>query len=151
MKPTALLAAGPRTPLIKFLGKRSVPKSVDHASHSHPASPNNLPDSFAHYRSKAQQHGPLGGQGSGPSKISSDPATGAGRPTPPRVGPALGRIGGKRGADLGPVQPAAGEFFDRSELPRRFRKLEWSEEEIEAVNSGGATSIKSQLSYNFKL
>ncbi|RMZ77354.1 hypothetical protein DV737_g4400, partial [Chaetothyriales sp. CBS 132003] len=152
MKATALLAAGQRTPLIRFLGKRSIPKAVDHAPHAHPASPTHtLPDSFAHYRSKAQQHGPLGSQGSGPAKTASTAAAVAGGPAPPRVGPALGRIGGKPGADLGPVQPAAGEFFDRSELPRRFRKLEWTEEEIEAVNSGGATSIKSQLSYNFKL
>ncbi|RMZ84387.1 hypothetical protein DV738_g638, partial [Chaetothyriales sp. CBS 135597] len=122
--PTALLAAGARTPLIKFLGKRTVPKSVDHAPHAHPASPTHrLPDSFASYRSNAQQHGPL----------------------------ALGIIGARSGAELGPVQPAAGEFFDRSELPRRFRKLAWSEEEIDAVNSGGATSIKPQLSYSLKL
>ena len=61
-----------------------------------------------------------------------------------------GLIGGKSGADLGPIKPAEGEFFDRSELPRRFKKLEWSEEEMEAVMSGGASSILPQLSYHFK-
>ncbi|RMD39302.1 hypothetical protein DV735_g5823, partial [Chaetothyriales sp. CBS 134920] len=146
MRPTALLAAGARTPLIKFIGKRTVPQSIDHAPHAHPASPtHSLPDSFANYRSNAQQHGPL--------RTSADPSpapVAAAGPTPTKVGPAFVSIGARSGASLGPVQPAAGEFFDRSELPRRFRKLAWSEDEIEAVNSGGATSIKPQLSYSLK-
>jgi small subunit ribosomal protein YMR-31 len=50
-----------------------------------------------------------------------------------------GRIGGTPGQSLGPVKPQAGEFFDRDELPKRFRRKAWSEEEIEAVTSGGAS------------
>jgi small subunit ribosomal protein YMR-31 len=51
-----------RTPLIQFLGKRSIPESIDHAPRPHPAAPTKaLPNSFAEYRKKAQQHGPLGG------------------------------------------------------------------------------------------
>ncbi|CAZ79360.1 unnamed protein product [Tuber melanosporum] len=50
-----------RTPLIQFLGKRSIPESIDHTPRPHPAATKALPNSFAEYRKKAQQHGPLGG------------------------------------------------------------------------------------------
>ena len=50
-----------------------------------------------------------------------------------------GVIGGKAGRSLGSIKPKEGEFFDRSELPRRFRKLEFTEAEMEAVESGGAS------------
>jgi len=50
-----------------------------------------------------------------------------------------GAIGGAPGRSLGPVQPKQGEFFDREELPKRFRRTVWSEEEIEAITSGGAS------------
>jgi small subunit ribosomal protein YMR-31 len=91
---------------------------VDHTPRVHPASPTGtLPDSFAAYRAKAQQHGPLG---------RASFTTGGG-------------IGSQSGASLGPVRPAEGEFFDRAELPARFGRLSWSEAEIEAVESGGAS------------
>jgi small subunit ribosomal protein YMR-31 len=97
-------------------------ESLDHNPHAHPASPTHtLPDSFASYRSKAQQHGPLGGQASLPSSTIYD------------------SIGGHAGRALGSIKPKEGEFFDRSELPARFRKKAWSEEEIEAVTSAGAS------------
>ncbi|EXJ71334.1 uncharacterized protein A1O5_05140 [Cladophialophora psammophila CBS 110553] len=119
MRPSLVLrAAHQRTPLIKFLGKRTPPKSVDHTPHAHPASPtHSLPESFAAYRSKAQQHGPLRGGSS----------------------MTYGAIGGTPGKALGPIKPKEGEFFDRDELPARFRRKAWSEEEIEAVSSGGAS------------
>lgn len=144
MKHSVILraAAHGRTPLIKFLGKRTPPskrhrhgpifffcmlklviESVDHAPHAHPASPtHSLPDSFASYRSKAQQHGPLGGQQAMHSRQM-----------------AYGAIGGHSGSSLGPVEPKEGEYFDRDQLPKRFRRTTWSEEEIEAVSSGGAS------------
>jgi small subunit ribosomal protein YMR-31 len=50
-----------------------------------------------------------------------------------------GAIGGAPGQSLGPVEPKQGEFFDRNELPKRFWRTQWSEEEIEAVSSGGAS------------
>jgi len=50
-----------------------------------------------------------------------------------------GAIGGHAGSELGSIKPKEGEFFDRSELPARFRKTAWSEEEIDAVSSGGAS------------
>lgn len=104
-------------------------ESIDHAPHVHPAAPtSSLPDSFAasfaNYRSKAQQHGPLGGQAA--------PASAA--PTG-----AYGAIGGHSGHELGSVEAKKGEFFDRSELPARFRRTPWTEEEIEAITSGGAS------------
>lgn len=77
MNATKVLQQG-RQPMIRFLGKRSTPSSmcpamklhgvqwlisvleVDHTPHAHPASPTHeLPSSFASYRQKAQQHGPL--------------------------------------------------------------------------------------------
>lgn len=86
---------------------------MDHTPRVHPASPEtSLPDSFATYRAKAQQHGPLGR-----AQFS----------------------GGKAGASLGPVRPQNGEFFDRAELPTRFGRLPWSEAEIEAIETGGAS------------
>lgn len=138
-----LRAAQHRTPSIKFLGKRTPPstsiallhkasklmtraESIDHTPHPHPASPtHSLPDSFATYRSKAQQHGPLGGN---------HRASASGYAT-------YGAIGGSAGKSLGPVQPKKGEFFDRSELPKRFWRTQWSDEEIDAVSSGGASLV----------
>ncbi|KAF2142343.1 uncharacterized protein K452DRAFT_286772 [Aplosporella prunicola CBS 121167] len=106
-------------PMIRFLGRRSTPTGIDHTPHAHPASPtNSLPDSFASYRQKAQQHGPL-----------------------TKRHYSGGNIGGQPGAALGPIEPAKGEFFDRSELPDRFARLPWSESEIEAIESGGASLV----------
>ena len=50
-----------------------------------------------------------------------------------------GAIGGHTGHELGSIKPKDGEFFDRSELPKRFRRTGWSEEEIDAVTSAGAS------------
>jgi small subunit ribosomal protein YMR-31 len=50
-----------------------------------------------------------------------------------------GAIGGTPGRSLGSVKPKDGEFFDRDELPKRFRRKVWSDEEIEAVDSAGAS------------
>lgn len=119
MHATPVLRNAARTPLIRFIGKRSVPSSVDHTPRVHPASPSGvLPDSFAAYRSKAQQHGPLGKSAFTP-----------------------GFIGGKPGAALGPVQPGPGEVFDRNDLPQRFHRLPWSDTEIEAIETGGASLV----------
>jgi small subunit ribosomal protein YMR-31 len=91
---------------------------VDHTPHAHPASPSgSLPSSFAAYRQKAQQHGPLNTQ------------------------QAFSSIGSHPGSALGPVEPAKGMYFDRNELPERFRRLTWSMDEIEAIESGGASLI----------
>ncbi|KZZ96975.1 Ribosomal protein YMR-31, mitochondrial [Ascosphaera apis ARSEF 7405] len=117
MQPTALLrqAAHARVPMIKFLGKRSIPSFIDHSPKPHPMSPaHELPDSFKTYRAKAQQHGPLAAR-------------------------TAFSVGGSSGASLGPVRPRAGEVFDRSELPRRFHRLAWSDAEIEAIETGGAS------------
>ena len=134
-----------RQPMIRFLGKRSPPKckghlltlpalihtqdvkacrdanedciAADHSPHVHPASPSNsLPDSFASYRQRAQQHGPLG---------------------PTRPSSMMGS--GRSGASLGPVQPAKGQYFDRDELPVRFRRTAFTPEEIDAIETGGAS------------
>ncbi|KAJ4365284.1 hypothetical protein N0V83_008903 [Neocucurbitaria cava] len=110
-----------RQPMIRFLGKRSTPSKVDHTPHPHPASPTHeLPSSFASYRKKAQQHGPL-------NTVNS-----------PAIG---GHIGGAAGRTLGPIEAGKGMFFDRSELPERFRTLTWSQAEIDAVESGGASQF----------
>jgi small subunit ribosomal protein YMR-31 len=120
-------------------------ESVDHSPHAHPASPtHSLPESFASYRSKAQQHGPLGGGGNngggpaagGSSQASSSPPH-ISAPTTSSV--TYGAIGGTPGRSLGSVKPKDGEFFDRDELPKRFQRKVWSDEEIEAVDSAGAS------------
>ncbi|KAI9652661.1 MAG: hypothetical protein M1831_006648 [Alyxoria varia] len=125
MIPTRFLL---RQPMIQFLGKRSnLPKqSTDHTPHPHPASPSSdLPNSFATYRQKAQQHGPL------QSNFNTSFAASS----------AHGKIGGTPGAALGAVEPEIGKgvFFDRSELPKRFARTAFSAEEMEAVESGGAS------------
>ncbi|KAK5053765.1 hypothetical protein LTR84_001726 [Exophiala bonariae] len=102
-----LRAAQHRTPSIKFIGKRTPPNS------------------FATYRSKAQQHGPLGGN----AKASTSGFT------------TYGAIGGSAGRSLGSVQPKEGEVFDRNDLPKRFWRTQWTDEEIDAVTSGGATLV----------
>jgi small subunit ribosomal protein YMR-31 len=48
-------------------------------------------------------------------------------------------IGGAPGASLGPVDPNKGEFFDRDELPTRFHRLPWTQTEIDAVETAGAS------------
>ncbi|KAF2833828.1 hypothetical protein CC86DRAFT_442173 [Ophiobolus disseminans] len=121
MNATKALQVG-RQPLIRFLGKRSTPSQVDHTPQAHPASPtHSLPDSFASYRKKAQQHGPLN-----PGQRSYSSIVG-------------GHVGGAPGASLGRVEPEKGQYFDRSELPARFQRLSWSSAEIEAIESGGAS------------
>lgn len=143
----ASAAHAERTPLIKFLGKRSTPgtslfsvlqvydpssnlpaASVDHTPHAHPASPSHeLPadfkssakatsPSFSSYRQHAQQHGPLGRAKSG-------------------------GVGETSGHSLGPVAPAKGEFFDRNELPARFRRSPIDLAEIDAIETAGATLV----------
>jgi small subunit ribosomal protein YMR-31 len=144
-RPTTIRLAQHRQPLIKFLGKRHRPESVDHTPHVHPASEKpQLPDSFAEsfekYRSRAQQHGPLKTQGSSPSAAPSGGQTKMSAGIGGMGGSqTYGAIGGKSGASLGSIKPAQGEYFDRSELPKRFRRMAWSESEIEAVDSAGAS------------
>ncbi|WEW55434.1 hypothetical protein PRK78_000865 [Emydomyces testavorans] len=136
--------AAARTPMIRFIGKRTFPgwypvpslllnacldadsiatEATDNTPHVHPASPTNeLPDSFMKYRSRAQQHGPL----NSPSRSPSSSVFG-------------GFVGGHTGASLGPVQPKQGEYFDRNELPERFKRVPWTQAEIEAIETGGAS------------
>lgn len=114
--------------MIRFIGKRTIP-TIDHAArHPHPASPTqNLPSDFAavsshetfsSYRDHAQQFGPLR------KTIKTLSERG---------------IGGATGNELGPVAASQGEYFDRNDLPGRFRRTPLSAAEIEAVETGGAT------------
>ncbi|CAK4027778.1 related to mitochondrial ribosomal [Lecanosticta acicola] len=125
-----------RQPMIKFVGRRHTPpQKVDHSPHVHPESPTkSLPGSFASYREKATQHGPLksGNGQAAPSGASSPSAS-----VPPQN--PYGAIGGRSAKELGPIRPGKGEFFDRSELPERFHRTPWTQAEIEAVESGGAS------------
>jgi hypothetical protein len=50
-----------------------------------------------------------------------------------------GGIGGCTARQLGSVKPKEGEFWDRNELPKRFRRTVYSEAEMEAIESGGAS------------
>jgi len=112
-----------------------VTASVDHTPHAHPASPSNtLPEgfgsasstsssssaSFSSYRQQAQQHGPLGRK----SSQSTD-----------------GSLGSHSGHSLGSVAPVKGEYFDRNELPARFRRKPFTQDEIDAIETGGATLV----------
>ncbi|KAK5629273.1 hypothetical protein RRF57_004988 [Xylaria bambusicola] len=67
---------------------------------------------FSAYRDSAQQHGPLR------KSLGSIPAS-----------------------KLGPIEPPKGQFFDRSELPERFRRVPLTLAEIEAIETGGATLV----------
>ncbi|KAH7146525.1 hypothetical protein EDB81DRAFT_759764 [Dactylonectria macrodidyma] len=123
-----------RTPLIRFLGPRTIPANIDHSPKPHPASPTgSLPENFTHYgngsassthntfssyRDHAQQHGPL-----------------------QKTFTAEHGIGGASGASLGPITAPEGTFFDVSELPARFRRAALSAAEIEAIESGGAALV----------
>jgi small subunit ribosomal protein YMR-31 len=110
MQATRILRA--RTPLIHFLGKRSVPESIDHTPRVHPASPaTSLPSSFKQYREQfANQQGPLASRSvSSSSRVLFSP------------------------------KPRDGEAFDRNELPKRFGRLIWTPEEMDAIDSAGAS------------
>ena len=50
-----------------------------------------------------------------------------------------GAIGGTPARNLGSIKPKEGEYFDISELPRRFQRRVWSAEEMDAITSGGAS------------
>ncbi|KAL2192330.1 hypothetical protein P885DRAFT_47939 [Corynascus similis CBS 632.67] len=114
-----------RTPSIRFIGKRTIPASIDHSPQPHPASPTgSLPPSFTNgsshssfsvYRDHAQQFGPLR------KTIKADSG-----------------IGGAPGSYLGPVEPPKGVFFDRNDLPARFHRQPLTAAEIEAIETGGA-------------
>ena len=116
-----------RTPSSRFLGKRTIPVSVDHTPQPHPASPTgSLPtgfasshSSFSSYRDHAQQFGPL-------------------RKT---IKSASAGIGGLAGSDLGPVSAPKGYYFDRNELPTRFHRAPLTAAEIEAIETGGAAAL----------
>ncbi|KAI1174529.1 hypothetical protein F4777DRAFT_553477 [Nemania sp. FL0916] len=113
-----------RTPLIRFIGKRQIPSAVDHTPQPHPASPTgslpanfgngngNSHTSFSSYRDSAQQHGPL-----------------------------RKSFGAQSAARLGPIEPPNGHYFDRNQLPERFRRTPLSMAEIEAVETGGAAYL----------
>ncbi|QYS94124.1 hypothetical protein H0G86_001473 [Trichoderma simmonsii] len=122
-----------RTPLIRFLGPRATPTSIDHTPQPHPASPSGkLPEgftayygsgdaaarhnSFGAYRDHAQQHGPL----------------------QRTIGSVEAGIGGSSGYQLGSINPPKGVAFDVSELPTRFHRQPIDLSEIEAIESGGA-------------
>lgn len=102
--------------------------AIDHTPQPHPASPtNSLPDgfgksshSFSEYRQRSQQYGPLQKTW---SRLSED------------------GIGAAPAAALGPVEPGKGLYFDRDELPARFRRTILSAEEIEVIESGGASAF----------
>ncbi|KAK4132208.1 hypothetical protein BT67DRAFT_386234 [Trichocladium antarcticum] len=114
-----------RTPSIRFIGKRTIPASIDHSPQPHPASPtHSLPPSFTSasshtsfsaYRDHAQQFGPLR------KTIKADAG-----------------VGGAAGSDLGPVAAPKGTFFDRNDLPARFHRQPLTAAEIEAIETGGA-------------
>ena len=112
-------------------------ESVDHTPTPHPASPSHsLPDSFASYRSKAQQHGPLAGQSQQPLPSSSQQIP---LPTSTSHPLAYGAIGGHSGHSLGTVKAPEGLYFDRSELPKRFQQTPWTQAEMDAIDTGGAS------------
>lgn len=116
-----------RTPSIRFIGKRTIPSSVDRSPQPHPAAPtDSLPadwgksshTSFSAYRDHAQQFGPLR------KTIRADAG-----------------IGGNAGAALGAVSAPQGMYFDRSELPERFHRARLTLAEIEAIETGGAAAF----------
>jgi small subunit ribosomal protein YMR-31 len=142
-----------RTPLIRFIGPRTIPgklanaapspsyvaftdqtktASVDHTPKPHPASPlGELPSNFSAY-----------GNGDNSSRHASfssyrDHAQQHG-PLQKSIRYSAGGIGGSAGSQLGDVNPPQGVFFDTSELPARFRRAPIDLAEIEAVESGGA-------------
>jgi len=42
---------------------------------------------------------------------------------------------------MGPIAPPKGVFFDRNELPARFRRAPLTAAEIELVETGGAAAF----------
>ncbi|KAI5285860.1 hypothetical protein KEM52_002257 [Ascosphaera acerosa] len=129
MQPTAVLrqaaqagvaAGAARVPMIRFLGKRQPPSFIGQTPRPHPMSPTaDLPETFKTYRAKAQQHGPLA------ARTASSGAGTAAAASSATAAPTL----------------APGEVWDRSMLPRRFHRLAWTETEIEAIETGGASLV----------
>jgi small subunit ribosomal protein YMR-31 len=108
----------------------------DFTPRPHPESPSaTLPESFAAYREKATQHGPLKTQNqpqsSTPSAASQKPQQSLQAPT----------IGAQSGRSLGSVKPAHNQFWDRNDLPQRFHRTPFTQAEIDAIETGGASLL----------
>ncbi|KAH7143002.1 hypothetical protein DER46DRAFT_517694 [Fusarium sp. MPI-SDFR-AT-0072] len=131
-----------RTPLIKFLGPRTIPSipsaspqhkltsssaaNVDHTPKPHPASGvEKLPESWSGY-----------GNGDAATTHKSFSSY---RDHVQQHGPLQkSGFGGTPAASLGSVKPPQGVAFDVSELPTRFHRAPLNAAEIEAIESGGA-------------
>ena len=48
-------------------------------------------------------------------------------------------VGATPGRELGSVEAGKGQFFDRGDLPTRFRRMRVDEAEMEAIETGGAS------------
>lgn len=87
----------------------AIAESIDHTPRLHPQDPQAfLPKSFAEYRIRASQHGPLTGY-----KVASS-------------------------STAIPSKPRVGEYVDRNELPKRFWRLRLSKPEMQAIEDGAA-------------
>ena len=50
-------------------------------------------------------------------------------------------IGSQPGSALGPIEAGKGTYFARSEMPNQYQQIPWSQAEIDAIESGGATTV----------
>ncbi|KAF1817781.1 uncharacterized protein K489DRAFT_385548 [Dissoconium aciculare CBS 342.82] len=126
-----------RQSMIRFVGKRAPSAHTDFTPRPHPESPSaTLPESFAAYREKATQHGPLKSQ---PQQQQTPTPSASTQKT--QQAPQPLSIGAQSGRSLGAVKPAANQFWDRNDLPQRFHRTPFTQAEIDAIETGGASLL----------
>ncbi|CAK9781517.1 hypothetical protein CC85DRAFT_282662 [Cutaneotrichosporon oleaginosum] len=116
----ATLLRNARTPLIQFLGKRSLPSST-HKPGPHPAAPKEIVENFASFSAKSQSSS----SSSSSSSFSASSHASA------------------YGTGFLPASKKPYDFENFWEAPSYlWQHTEMTEREIEAVMSGGATDIR---------
>ncbi|KAK6831797.1 hypothetical protein RU639_002888 [Aspergillus parasiticus] len=118
MHPTIALQSAARAPRIRALGQHFVTRSVGHPSRSPSmSSTSSSYDSFAAYRSRAYQHGPL------------------------HQASLMRGLVNSRSAASEKSLIFRDEYIDHGDLSSQTHHLPWTEAEIDAIESGGASLL----------
>ncbi|KAF7623079.1 hypothetical protein F9C07_2286512 [Aspergillus flavus] len=118
MHPTIILQNAARAPRIRALGQHFVTRSAGQPSRlPSMSSTRSSYDSFAAYRSRAYQHGPL------------------------HQASFMRALANSRSGAYEKALNSRGEYIDHGDLSSQTHHLPWTEAEIDAIESGGASLL----------
>ncbi|OGM47782.1 hypothetical protein ABOM_003323 [Aspergillus bombycis] len=119
MHPTITLQGAARASRIRAIGQNFVTRSVGHPSRSPSMSPaSSSYDSFVAYRSRAYQHGPL------------------------HQAPLMRGLVNPGSATSEGSTKSSGGCLDHGDVSSLTHHLPWTEAEIDAIESGGASLLR---------